>query len=332
MSDENRVDESVALQPVEVEGWTLFAGEGGHWVHDLDLASRAKKTPARKIRPVIHGVIKDGMVKVDGPAAAEVLESLGSPSFSGGHGAAATVWARKLAVPSGNRGGTQETVEFYLDQEAAIYVLIRLRTEPAMRATKGVVKVFLAVARGEYVGPAAANLLAELADMRARADFDRQEIAILRAKNELVDPTSSGLIGDVRAGMIRGLVNEAARIAALVLGKEDASTIARERKERDNEVRGAVGFVHGIEHRWDHLPLKDFGHALLKAHEILGREKKRLGRAAAEADARVKQLDLPASQKTKNALVKLPFKETVPPAEAPKKTATETKKKPTSAR
>lgn len=112
----------------------------------------------------------------------------------------------------------------------------------------------------------------EVGDLRALVEISRQESMLLRAKVELLDPTATGTIGEFRAGVIRGMLRDAGRLYCETMGIKKTQG---EIKERDNELRGHLGFPQGIAQRWELLPVIQFGHALAKANEILGREKKR---------------------------------------------------------
>ncbi len=249
---------SAAMVPVAVEGWTVFDDvEGGHWLRDLDIAERAGLKDAHDIRRTILAAIKDGSI-VPGSDRND-----DSPMF------------REVETISPMpRGASRKVIEFYLNEAGALLILMRLRTPKAIEATKAVVRIFLAVARGEY---ASAAVMRRLGDMEARAEIDRQENLLLRSKIELLDPTSTGLIGEARANLLRGMLRQAAR---MYVGSTGSGRPQSETKERDNELRMHVGFAQGIEQRWEHLPIAKFGDAMAKAHEILGRERNRAKRLA----------------------------------------------------
>jgi hypothetical protein len=124
--------------PVKVEGWTLFASDGGeHWLRDLDLAERAELANQRDIRTHIKKAIDDGAITlVDSVAVGDATNGPGT-------------YAVDEVVPRGDRGATQTGKVYYLNEEAALVVLMRLRTPKAVEVTKAVVRVFLAVVRGE---------------------------------------------------------------------------------------------------------------------------------------------------------------------------------------
>lgn len=136
------------LVPVRIEDWTLFAADGGHWIRDLDLADRACLASPRDIRRTIQTALADQLVASwDSGGSAPAI---GTP----------VIRAVKVLVPAGAHGGMQEVTEYYLLEEAALLILTRLRTSAAIAATKCVVKVYMAVVRGE-VRPSAPVVLGE---------------------------------------------------------------------------------------------------------------------------------------------------------------------------
>jgi hypothetical protein len=123
---------SPALIPVEVEGWTLFTSGRDHWMRDLDLAERAELKNPHAIRATIQRAIADGAIILGGD------ENDKGPRVQ----VVATV-----AVLG--KGASREVKEYYLNQEAALLLVTRLRTPKAVEVTKAIVRVFLMVARGE---------------------------------------------------------------------------------------------------------------------------------------------------------------------------------------
>jgi hypothetical protein len=242
-------NDNVALVPVTVDGWTLFDDiEGGHWIRDLDLAERAELADRHDIRVTIRKCIKDGSLQWD-PAGDPIAraaarceppiidrgthddESPGfigpdadrsnkSPGFIGARAACANnrpalVRAVKVIVTSG-KGRTQDVVEFYVNEEGALVLMGRLRTPAAIAATKQVVAVFLAVARGEYARPSTAlqnqdTVLAAIEGMRA-------ELATLRQSGALV---VNGCIGEDGAARIAKRQAEVVAATKLTTGELD---------------------------------------------------------------------------------------------------------------
>lgn len=248
-----------ALVPVKVNGWTLFTiDEGGHWILDLDLARRAGLGDIHKIRGTITKAIKDGaLTEVVG------IEPHGE-RFND-----LPCYRQVTTVSVSGKGRSREVPEYYLNEAGALLILIRLRTAAAIAISRAVVRVFIAVSRGAHVNP---DVMRRLGDMEAHADLDRQEILLLRAKVDLLDPDSDGLCGEARADLIKRMLVTAARQYCETMG---TGSVQAQTKERDNELRGHVEHVQGIEQTWAHLPLSKFGKAMAKLYEMVGREKKR---------------------------------------------------------
>jgi hypothetical protein len=145
---------NVDLVPIVVTGWgTMFRGGAAAWVRDLDVAEKAGLAVPRDIRRTIAKAIEDGAICSVGAAhatsepAARIIEEV---------------------VAKGDRGGTQAVATFYLNEEAALLVLTRLRTPQAIKVTKAVVQAFAALMRGELsavVSPAPSSDVAELKGM-----------------------------------------------------------------------------------------------------------------------------------------------------------------------
>lgn len=161
------------LEPVRVEDWILFAGGADFWLRDLDLAERAGLRVPRDIRRTIKKVIDEGALPTivggahDGP-----LGSVGGAHATNAPGGP-LVRVERTLVPKGDRGGSQEVDEYYLNEEAALFIVTRLRTKMAIQLTRAVIRVFVMVCRGE--APAAppvvepAGLLERLAALEALA-------------------------------------------------------------------------------------------------------------------------------------------------------------------
>lgn len=134
---------SSALARTEtVDGWTLaFASKDGEpLVRDLDLATRAGMTDPHAIRRVIEKAAKDGDIAI--PIGDRNRESAGFAM---------------VVTETVKAGATSKTIEtYYLDEDAALEILLRLRT-PAARALKREVRrVYLAYRRG-LLAPAHSN-------------------------------------------------------------------------------------------------------------------------------------------------------------------------------
>lgn len=129
---------TAALVPVAVEGWTLFRAEADHWIRDLDLADRAELSRPRDIRPTIKSMLDEGALTIAAGARDGVPPGKG-----------AIVRAETELVEIGS-GAHREATVYYLSEEAALLVITRLRTPAAVALTRAVVRVFLAVAKGEH--------------------------------------------------------------------------------------------------------------------------------------------------------------------------------------
>lgn len=117
--------------PIVLSGWTLKIDNGEPRVRDVDLADKAGLAKPRNIRRVIKGAADDGALSlVEGGGA----HNEGAPL--------PTAWVERETV-SGN-----DTDVFYLNEEAAMLVLTRLRTPTAVQATRALVMVCAAARRG----------------------------------------------------------------------------------------------------------------------------------------------------------------------------------------
>lgn len=127
---------STALVPINVEGWTLFReGAASFWVRDIDLAEQAGLAEPRKIRRVIDKAIEDKAVALVGglaaPANGEALARI------------------EQEVTTSGKGRAQPVDVYYLNREAAVLVVMRLRTERAVQLQVAVVRVFLRAIEGQ---------------------------------------------------------------------------------------------------------------------------------------------------------------------------------------
>jgi hypothetical protein len=170
--DPIHVNTTRPLAPLRIEGWTLFEGDGSTWVRDLDLAERAGLTVPSDLRRTIDGAVRDGTIGVGGTNAHQAL-----------------VHAVEEAVPMGTRGEAAH-VTYYLNEDAALLVLMRLRPPRGVEAVRAVVRAFQVV-RGEYVGAGARGVARRLATLELRTELDRQEIRLLRTKLDLVESSSA---------------------------------------------------------------------------------------------------------------------------------------------
>ena len=126
------------LVPVTVEDWTLFTSDGGeHWLRDLDLAEKAELRDPHDIRTTIQKALADGLMR-------------DAMTILGGAENGPLVHEVKVQVAIGS-GAKRWVPEYYLNEEAALLLVTRLRTPRAIELTKAIVRVFLAVVRGEVL-------------------------------------------------------------------------------------------------------------------------------------------------------------------------------------
>jgi len=125
---------STSLAPVRIDGWTLFQGSGAHWIRDLDLADQAELKNTRDIRTHIKKAVDDGALTI---------------VADGDNGSGPLVRVEKTMVPIGS-GAHREVDEYYLNEEAALVIITRLRTPAAVQLTRTICRVFFLVSRGEF--------------------------------------------------------------------------------------------------------------------------------------------------------------------------------------
>lgn len=129
---------------IVLDGWTLRVDGDEPRVRDLDLGERAGLKVPRDIRRTIKAALADNAILPanDGVGATHAVPS---------------AWSVTESVPRPNGGGLQDVEVFYLNEEAALVVLTRLRTKLAVEVTKALVRVFVAARRGELAPPRAAQ-------------------------------------------------------------------------------------------------------------------------------------------------------------------------------
>ena len=137
------------LAPVRVDDWIVFAGGEDFWVRDLDLAERAGLKQPRNIRAIIQKAIEDGAMTI-GRGAHDSPPTIARGACDG----PPSVRVEKVLTAIGS-GATREVDEFYLNEEAALFIVTRLRTKAAVQLTRAVIRVFVMVRRGELPLPAA---------------------------------------------------------------------------------------------------------------------------------------------------------------------------------
>lgn len=163
---------------VPVDGWHLADGDGG-WVRDIELAEKAGLVKPRNIRSVIEGAAGDGVVAIcDNSARTE-------GAVHGG-----VIIRVETKAPKGN-GSTQPVTEYWLNKEAAVHVLMRLRTPMAIKAQIAVVRVFTLVEEGRLAahapqefGADALAVLIQIRDGLARTD---SRLATIEARQDAQD-------------------------------------------------------------------------------------------------------------------------------------------------
>lgn len=133
----------ITLEIVRIEDWTLYPVDGEPRIRDLDLAERAGLAESRKIRRVIRKAIDEGVLVVTTPG-------LGAP----GPENTAKTWVVREAT-AGSVDPSQAADVYYLNEEAALLVIMRLRTKVAIQVQRAVVRVFLLAKSGAFVPPLA---------------------------------------------------------------------------------------------------------------------------------------------------------------------------------
>ncbi len=186
-----------AMVLVQAEGWDVYQEGPGHWVRDVYLGEQAGLAKPTNIRKVIAKAIEEGAIMARGacddkePQYREVTEEV-----TAGKGA-------KRAVPA-----------YYLNREAAMLILGRLRTDAAERtliaAQAGLVRAFDAlegVSRAALALPAKAddNLLTLAFHLAERVAALEERLAgaeqrlLLRGKPTLEQATQDAICDWIRA-------------------------------------------------------------------------------------------------------------------------------------
>lgn len=124
----------------DVDGWPLFRSGILVWIFDLDLAERAELAQPRDIRRTIKSAIEDGLLSV--------FDSEGAAPAAG----TPLVRIERTTIEIAN-GGTQEVTEYYLNREAAVLIVMRLRTPKAVALQVAVVQVFFLAIDGNTGAP-----------------------------------------------------------------------------------------------------------------------------------------------------------------------------------
>lgn len=117
------------LVPVSVEGWQLFRGASDIWIKDLELATRADLAKPRDIRTTILKAIEEGL-----------LSEIGAAATGANNGA---LFRTDTEVVTSGKGRAQAVPVYYLNREAAVHIVMRLRTPKAVELQIAVVRVFL---------------------------------------------------------------------------------------------------------------------------------------------------------------------------------------------
>jgi hypothetical protein len=99
------------------------APAGERWTLDLDIGERAALARPRKIRETIAEMVIEGKLNDFDCVPLGALRT--GPLFR----------LQNTTVPRGNQGGTQDVTEYLLNDDAALLVLLRLRTPEALAAT-----------------------------------------------------------------------------------------------------------------------------------------------------------------------------------------------------
>jgi len=128
-----------------VDGWAVWCdAEDEAWVRDLDIAERAELKVPRDVRRTIAKLIEERTLIIVG----------GAHDDKNG----AFVRVQRAFVETG-KGAQREVDEYLLNEEAALHVLMLLRTPRAIEVRRQVVHVFMLVRRGRLTGQSAADAL-----------------------------------------------------------------------------------------------------------------------------------------------------------------------------
>jgi hypothetical protein len=266
---------SGALVPVQVDGWTLFVGgEGQHWIRDLDIADRAELEFPRDVRRTIETAAHDGLFNI--------IDDVGTAHDMSG----AILLRTNVARPVGNKGGTTTTTVYYLNEEAALLLVTRLRTPKAVELTRAIVKVFMAVVRGQHASPAPA-VTAEgfaLAMMAIMRPVLTDALAPLYGRlAALEQQPMGGVVGVAVAGHVK---RELIDVAALLHRCGQAKSVRSARTQLDNRLRGVVGWA-GTACSWERLPAVKHGDTLRELDVM-----RRTAEGIAHALGRARQMPL----------------------------------------
>lgn len=157
------------LVPVLSEGWTLHRGEGGCWISDLELANRLGLARPRNIRVVIQKAAKEGLLII-----ARMRAMVSDDQ--------AVALAQKTLVEIGS-GAHREVTEYYLNEEAALLLIMRSRTPRMIDLRRQLSRAFLAVVRGEFTAREARLAIEAKADL-AYAEAERFKVETQRLAAE----------------------------------------------------------------------------------------------------------------------------------------------------
>jgi hypothetical protein len=229
-------------------------GEGTHWIRDLDLAERAGLAKPRDVRATIEGCIKDGLI-----SRAEIGAAAADANLP-------AVAREETEVVTSGKGRTQEVTVYYLNEEAALLLVTRLRTSKAIELTKAIVRVFLLAVQGRLeppVPPAPKPLPAPAPELDS-ASFQRAEL-IVRSVG-LMSPAVSPEAKDVMLARAIALLTgqpSTPLLPALPPGRwRRPSEMAKELGVSENAIGRALtalGFREQEEHRLRILDQKRHG-------------------------------------------------------------------------
>ena len=139
---------------MHIEGFEIHAEstDGSPRMRDLDLARDAGMSRPREIRPVIVKALEDGSLSA---------EDIGA------------VAARTV----GGNGAKQDVTEYWLTEDAALFIVTRLRTPAAVAATKRMIRVYREAMRqlSAPVAPAMSS-----APLQARIGDDARAKAMIQ--------------------------------------------------------------------------------------------------------------------------------------------------------
>lgn len=256
-----------ARRVIRVSDWTLTQWEGRGderpRVRDIDLARRAGLAVPRDVRRTIQSLIDEGIIVAS------------AHDDQGGH-ATATALIVESFVTIG-KGGQRAVLEYWLDEEAALHVLMALRTPMAIEIRRQVVHVFVQVRHGLL--PTQAVIPPELVALLTQiVDTQRSQGEAIAALAGRMTASESGS-GIIQRAQRRAISHSVASIARGRVHAGLSPSLNSARRWAYTRLEAAASWS-GAGRSWDRLPASKFGLVLVEL-EVMQREVK----AALEAIA-----------------------------------------------